>query len=268
MHKTSILGISGHAGSGKDTVADYLVQEYKFVRVAWADPIKRFAYNVFLFSEKQLWGPSNYRDTVDPRYSHKAAWDEAQGRIESWGHEFCQGILGTDDVYAVEKAYKSLVHWFFWLKTTHPKLSPRVALQSMGTEWGREAVKDSLWVDALLRTTKTLLHEDGSTRTWAYDPVVGIFADQKAGSVRGVVVSDVRFPNEVEAIKKDGGSIIRLSRPETDSLATSIGISDHASEVQEFSADDFDFLVNNDGTLKELRSNIDLFMSTFFSSHH
>src|SRR5687768_3384285 len=36
-----IIGITGRAGSGKDTVADYLVERHGFVKIAFADPIKQ-----------------------------------------------------------------------------------------------------------------------------------------------------------------------------------------------------------------------------------
>ncbi len=36
-----ILGMTGKARSGKDTVADLLVKEYGFVRVGWADLLKK-----------------------------------------------------------------------------------------------------------------------------------------------------------------------------------------------------------------------------------
>lgn len=35
-----ILGLSGYARSGKDTVAEYLVEKYGFVRMALADPMR------------------------------------------------------------------------------------------------------------------------------------------------------------------------------------------------------------------------------------
>lgn len=35
-----ILGLSGYARSGKDTVAEYLVEKYGFVRMAFADPMR------------------------------------------------------------------------------------------------------------------------------------------------------------------------------------------------------------------------------------
>jgi dephospho-CoA kinase len=39
-----IIGLSGYAQSGKDTVAEYLVNEYGFTRVAFADPIRKMLY--------------------------------------------------------------------------------------------------------------------------------------------------------------------------------------------------------------------------------
>lgn len=41
-----IIGLSGYARSGKDTVARILVEDYKFTRVAFADPIRTFLYEM------------------------------------------------------------------------------------------------------------------------------------------------------------------------------------------------------------------------------
>jgi hypothetical protein len=35
-----LIGITGKAGSGKDTVADYLVRNHSYKKLAWADPLK------------------------------------------------------------------------------------------------------------------------------------------------------------------------------------------------------------------------------------
>lgn len=42
-----VLGICGHAGAGKDMVADYLVNKHGFIRMALADPIKEIAHDYF-----------------------------------------------------------------------------------------------------------------------------------------------------------------------------------------------------------------------------
>lgn len=41
-----IIGISGYAQSGKDTVAELLVTKYGFERVAFADAIRNFVYDI------------------------------------------------------------------------------------------------------------------------------------------------------------------------------------------------------------------------------
>ena len=49
MPKSSsyIIGICGHAGAGKDMVADLLVKKLDFIRIALADPIKKLAHEYF-----------------------------------------------------------------------------------------------------------------------------------------------------------------------------------------------------------------------------
>jgi len=54
MENSYVLGICGHAGAGKDMVADYLVKEFGFVRMALADPIKEMAHIYFHVPLDQL----------------------------------------------------------------------------------------------------------------------------------------------------------------------------------------------------------------------
>jgi len=56
----------GQAKSGKDTLADYLVEKHGFVRIALADEIKRIMMRIYDMSEEQLWGDS--KETPDTRY--------------------------------------------------------------------------------------------------------------------------------------------------------------------------------------------------------
>jgi len=41
-----IIGLSGYAQTGKDTIADHLVKHYGFTRVAFADPIREALYKL------------------------------------------------------------------------------------------------------------------------------------------------------------------------------------------------------------------------------
>ena len=61
-----VVGIVGPKGSGKDTVADYLVLYHSFTKRAYAAPIKELCQKAFLFSDEQLHG--NLKEVVDARW--------------------------------------------------------------------------------------------------------------------------------------------------------------------------------------------------------
>lgn len=46
-----LIGICGKAGSGKDTIGDYLVEQHGFDKIALADPIKRLVRDVFVLDD-------------------------------------------------------------------------------------------------------------------------------------------------------------------------------------------------------------------------
>ena len=51
-----IIGITGKKQSGKDTMSDFLIEKYNFVKYGFADPIKEIAKIIFGFNEEQLYG--------------------------------------------------------------------------------------------------------------------------------------------------------------------------------------------------------------------
>lgn len=61
-----LLGIVGNKRSGKDTVADYLVNNYNFYKLAFADPIKQISKIMFDLDESQLNGDS--KELIDQRW--------------------------------------------------------------------------------------------------------------------------------------------------------------------------------------------------------
>lgn len=191
-----ILGVCGMAGSGKDTVADILVKEHGFAKVALADAMKRFLFrDVFHFTEEQLWGPSEARNALDKRFPRE------HGPWTKDGYCGCCGIENDSDMPRVQ-CY----------------LTPRYALQQLGTEWGR-AMYENVWIDEVIRTAEFLLEKPGGDYHRRVGPArmtkfAGEGDDRRIEEdtsvmVKGVVVSDVRYPNEATAIRKAGGRIWR-----------------------------------------------------------
>lgn len=61
-----LIGLTGLAGSGKDSVADALESNRGFVRVGFADPMKHFLADILGWDRQVLWGPSELRNWRDP----------------------------------------------------------------------------------------------------------------------------------------------------------------------------------------------------------
>ena len=50
-----LIGLTGKARSGKDTVANYLFNQHGYTRIAFADPVKLAAQQVFGLTHEQTW---------------------------------------------------------------------------------------------------------------------------------------------------------------------------------------------------------------------
>ena len=72
-----------------------------------------------------------------------------------------------------------------------------------------------------------------------------------ANSNSNFVIADVRFQNEVNAIKKRNGYIIKIVRPNLED-----GGLEHSSEMGIDDVDNYDFEIINDGTIEELHIKI------------
>ena len=168
-----IIGLSGYAQSGKDTVAELLCLNYKYHRRAFADPMRDAIYtlNPIVFNLN-----NRVADLVDEH-----GWDVAKANPEV-----------------------------------------RRLLQVFGTDVGRKMFNENFWVDIAL---------------------AGLNSEHR------VVISDVRFPNEAEAIKNLGGQVWRINRH------NHAPVNGHKSE---HAMDNFMFkhVLYNDGTIDDLSDEV------------
>ena len=188
----------GLIGSGKDTIADYLVNIRQFRRDSFAASLKDAAAAVFGWDRTMLEG----------RTRSSREWRE---QVDTWWAQ----RLGM------------------------PHLTPRWVLQNWGTEVLRRGFHEDIWVASL----------ENKLRQSADD----------------VVISDCRFPNEIQAIRAAGGRVIRVIRgPAPEWWGTAVVNPDlmpqlypkvHASEWA-WAADNFDRLIPNHGTLDDLYASV------------
>ena len=107
--------------------------------------------------------------------------------------------------------------------------TPRHAMQTLGTEWGRDLIGPDFWVNLWEFTACEILAEEGK-----------------------VVVDDCRFPNEAEKVRKLGGKIVTIQGPRKIRSA-------HSSEQTLHG----DAVIFNDRSIYDLNAELDKIMEKF-----
>lgn len=91
-----IIGVCGFIGSGKDTVADYLVNFHGFRRESFANSLKDAVANVFGWDRTLLEGRTKqareWREQVDPWWADRLKMPNLTPRLmlQLWGTEVCR----------------------------------------------------------------------------------------------------------------------------------------------------------------------------------
>ena len=139
----------------------------------------------------------------------------------------------------------------FWSKKFNKEFTPRLALQLMGTEAGRDVFDENLWIYSLERR----LQDD-----------------------KNYVIADVRFPNEIKAIQEMGGKVIRVKRgPNPDWYYTALDFNMKAGTEKPDDSIHFsewawigtalDAVVDNNRTVDDLNKKVDLLVDSLYNIH-
>lgn len=113
-------------------------------------------------------------------------------------------------------------------------LSPRQMFQRFGTDYVRNQVDENFWIKHF--------------EMW--------YRQQPAGS--NVIVTDVRFQNEVDLIHRLGGKVVYIYRPFNFEQKTPVD--NHISETEALQLSGVDYHIDNCGSLQRFYQNIDSFV--------
>jgi hypothetical protein len=256
--KTKIIGLMGQAGSGKDTFADKLVENHRAVKVALADPMKRFCREVYQFSYDQLWGPSHFRNAPDGRYSRGNGWI-CNKCFDEFRHQEAKtlGPVNKVDCFYCGKEIP-LDHGANYVDVF---LTPRYALQLLGTEWGRHCHKDT-WINYALRVAHQIPSDERARTHATYSGHAGLDWSTVSPNYSCVIIPDCRFQNEVDAIQRAGGIVIQVLRKGKDG-AISGGAKGHASEEEQKSVKNVNIVLHAEEGLDQYYKQIEGFASMF-----
>jgi hypothetical protein len=203
-----LIGLSGAAGSGKDTAGRYLSELLGYQTYALAEPIKAIVNLLMGWDERHSGG----------HLKEVQAYAEPPSPLTA-----IKTILLIDKyIEGVVRYRDEAIDAFFTLLDSElqgplAKTSPRRMYQLVGTEWGR-AVDADLWLK---------------------------LAQKKLLNSKGLIITDVRFPNEAEWVQRQEGYVMRIEREATTVVAnhsSENGIPDHL----------VDFFIPNDGGIGDM----------------
>ena len=249
-----IIGISGKINSGKDTVGE-------IVQIISASPHFTDEAVVRFLGRPQLhplWENKKFADKL----KDMACMLLGCTREQLEDREFKEKELGEEWWYIKQEVDKLLISYdknnkilMHLIDNTHHKLiklTPRLLLQLLGTECGRQIIHPNIWVNALMSEYRTNF-EAKNVEEWGKD------------LRNNWIITDMRFPNELKAVKDREGITIRVNRKsfkwiDPDEYEIQTGkkverIVEHESEKALDNAE-FDYVIENDGELVDLVSKV------------
>jgi len=227
----NLIGISGKIGSGKDTVGAIIMaltgtgfgdnKEFEIFKKTGLMPIST---NKSPFVVKKFAG--KLKDIV------------------------CM-LIGCTREELEDADFKNTPLDSSW-DESHGINTPRELLQIVGTNCGRDMIHTNIWCNALFADYRPL---DDTKRA-----SMGNVIDYSDCPFPSWLLTDMRFPNELEAVKSRNGLTIRVNRPRvavveladgTKRLAEAGEAREHESETALDDAE-FDYTIDNSGTYLEL----------------
>lgn len=109
--------------------------------------------------------------------------------------------------------------------------SPREMLQWLGTDVFRNQFNDSFWINHLKMTCMEIIKQDPKAK---------------------IIVSDIRFQNELDIVKELNGFVIKINRPSI------VSNDNHESEKHIDNIVGHNILIENDGTIDDLYNKVDM----------
>ena len=245
----SILAISGKKGVGKDVVGkiiEYLTGE---------STVYPFDLNID-YSHKSNWEVKKFADKLKDIICILINCTREQLESESFkskelGEEWWYWYMELDGGYSpiildylttTKKELKS----YEGLELIKP--TPRFLLQFIGTNLFRNQLHPEIWVNSLMSEYKKYKE----TKPF-------INSTLKDEEYPNWIITDMRFPNEMEAVKKRGGITIRVNRPcnicgGSGYHKMSCPVSKSGEHLSETSLDkaEFNYVIENSGSIEEL----------------
>jgi hypothetical protein len=236
----AVISLSGYIGSGKNQFCTILQQILREKQQYWQQ--KAHAAKLKQICALILNIPvEKFEDAAFKKTDLGPEWD----RSLKDANEFLMMKIGDHPAigYNDETRRRALELGFRFTRTV------REFMQELGTDAVRYHLHPDTWLNALwvdYYTQPVQTH-------WAGHRIIDDWAAEQM--LPNWILTDTRFPNEIQAAKKRSAIMVRIDRgPRT---------SDHASETSIDLYKDWDYRVDNTGTLEQLHEKAKEFINHF-----
>lgn len=236
-----IIGISGYAKSGKDTVAkiiQYINRKESGIDYTLEDALKDDGHD-FILDMESRWVVKKFSNALKKIASLLTGIPERMFEDQKFKESFLGSEWHTPINTPLDDAFDDVQ----FVKM----MSVREFLQKLGTDAVRDNLHPNAWVNAAMANYKPQFSGVDANGSPVYQLPNWIF-------------TDCRFPNEAKAIKDRGGFIIRIDRP-------GIGpVNNHPSETA-LDDWDFDYKIANVSDMESLKQTVQLVMSKIWQTN-
>ena len=258
-----IIGISGKKQSGKDTVAK-IIQGFdiwkKNLALQTEYPLSNVFVRAYVLNRVSIyvssWQVKKFASTLKEIVSILTGFkveDLEKEEIKNTNLFLSYRLLNKKaNTFEVFASMEDLVERLNHLRTVYldiysaeevndlfvqetVSVTPRLLLQTIGTDIVR-TINPNIWINSLFRYYTMSDLTLAKMRRKDFSPISG-FLD-----LPNWIITDVRFLNEVKAIKEKDGIIIRINR-ESDYN------SNHSSEIALDNYEDFDYIIDNNNCI-------------------
>jgi hypothetical protein len=272
-----IIAISGKIGSGKDTIGkiiQYLTtnknpdpQEFELKYAFTHINIENSNWKIVKFADKLkdivcLLIGCTREQLEDQEFKNKELGEEwvRYGYAEG----FTKDHMGNTKMLFKEcdKERYEIEFRINWQTAYKIVYTPRMLLQQIGTDLFRNQLHHNIWINSLFADYKLdngIVIEPISNENKAKYPIANAPIMQqyiREPQYPNWIITDCRFPNELQAVKDRGGISIRVNRSiignqdNTQAFLNQTGVF-HPSETALDNAE-FDYVIDNSGTIEDL----------------
>lgn len=216
------IGLTGLAGSGKDSVGKILVEEFGGMGMSFAEPVKRMtaaamgcdrekleerAFKDSALGQGGFWTETDEREACTALIPAMTAF--AGREITDWDEPATPYTSAS--WWALLQKLAGTLYWMYEQADSHEAVTVRTLMQHIGTEWGRQQVCESIWVQHLHARV---------------DGCLQLLDSEGRAHPRALVITDVRFNDEAQYVRWRGNSLWFVDRPglEPDGHSSEAGV--------------------------------------------